>query len=183
MQEWLAQLLAGRPLDEVVPAVIGLLLLGSTAAWSLALVVCGLTARWWPTAEGEIVEWRLQTYRGRNAVNPTVSLRARYRYEIGGKIRTGGRVYFGFALDGFDQRTARYIPTRTVGARVPVRFFPLATGVCTLETRIAPQLWLALVLSILVSMIVLSKVFEGPGPSSAVPTSSPTTGSAPQQTR
>lgn len=54
------RLFGNRPMDEVVPGLIGLSLSSGVLLWSIAWIAFGLTARAWPTAEAEILECRFE---------------------------------------------------------------------------------------------------------------------------
>lgn len=157
------QILGNRPLDELVPGLIGFTLAGGVLLWSIAWIVFGLLARVWPTAEGEILECRFEASwpsSGRHT-GTRYTLRLRYRYSVEGKTYEGKRLHFGAAIAAYNGASLGRVTMHTPGERLPVRYFPLAPGVCTLESRIAWQVWLAFVLSLMVTFNLTMAAFGG----------------------
>ena len=150
MAEDATRLCGNRPIDEVVPGSIGLSLASGVLLWSIAWIVFGLSARAWPTAEAEILECRFESSK-RQRQGLRYTLRLRYRYAVGGKTYEGSRLYFGAAIQTYAGAAMGKVRMRTPGDRVAVRYFPLAPGVCTLDPGVGWQVWVAFVLSLLVT--------------------------------
>ncbi len=152
------RLFGNRPMDEVVPGLIGLSLSSGVLLWSIAWIAFGLTARAWPTAEAEILECRFESSK-RQRQGLRYYLRLRYRYSVGGKTYEGGRLHFGAAIETHAGASMGKVRMRTPGDRVAVRYLPFAPGVCTLDPGVAWQVWLAFVLSLLVTFNVAMGAF------------------------
>lgn len=163
MEEPWYRLLADRPMDELVPGLIGFALAGGVWLWSITWIAFGLLARVWPTVEGEILECRFEASRPSSARQSGTRyyLRLRYRYSVEGKTYEGKRLYFGAAIAAYDGASLGRVTMHTPGERLPVRYLPFAPGVCTLESRIAWQVWLAFVLSLLVVFNLTMAAFGG----------------------
>lgn len=126
-----------QTLEEVVPAVVGLLVCGVPTGWLLHLLLLSLRSRGWPSVEGRVTHSAVVPGR-RNEARYDV----RYAYEVEGRAYEGSRVRFAGALNmsAADARETRSRYSRGQGVRV--FHHPRRPEVSTLETRVSGALWL-----------------------------------------
>lgn len=130
------RLFGNRPMDEVVPGLIGLSLSSGVLLWSIAWIAFGLTARAWPTAEAEILECRFESSK-RQRQGLRYYLRLRYRYSVGGKTYEGGRLHFGAAIETHAGASMGKVRMRTPGIASPSATSP-SRPACARSTRESP---------------------------------------------
>lgn len=125
------------PLERLLPGSVGLLLCLAAAVWATVQLALALAAKGWSQSSGVITGAHVAERRTRNGVSGRLELA--YRWEAGGRTRTGTRVFFGDGLEGnlgvCRELAARY----PVGAQVTV--FHSGAQSC-LQPRADLRVWL-----------------------------------------
>ncbi|MFZ5446071.1 MAG: DUF3592 domain-containing protein [Myxococcota bacterium] len=125
------------PLDALIPGSIGVLLCGGAGAWATLQLGRALAAKGWPQSDGIVTAVHVEERRSRNG--PSGRLHLSYRWDEGGRTRTGGRVFFGDGLEG-NLAVCRALAERyPAGAHVTV--YHSGAQSC-LEPRASLRLWL-----------------------------------------
>ena len=148
------------PLDQVIPGLIGLTLLGASTTWFGRLWWTAHASKRWPTTTGRVTESKV-ILRKRGTRGVSASHRLRFEFEVDGTRYAGDRRCFGDFIEGNVAIVQELAQRLATDASVTVHYDPRDPKRSTLEPRVDLRVPMAAIVSALIAAAIAASLLGG----------------------